>query len=109
VKVFARGKSGYNASGIFESDRFTVLKGSKISQNAGKELSESILKIRLDDSIIDQNGYLKKDTIFKSASTAASFVTGHSSNGLIVWKLENGDRLGDHFDGKKTKPKKEVN
>ena len=31
----------------------------------------------------------RQDVVFKSASTAANFVTGRSTNGLIKWK--NGD------------------
>ena len=32
--------------------------------------------------------------MFRSASTAASFVTGNISNGMRVWKLESGKTLG---------------
>ena len=34
-----------------------------------------------------------KDVPFKSASTAANFVTGASTNGLTAWKDENGKTL----------------
>ena len=32
----------------------------------------------------------KQDVAFKSASTAANFVTGRSTNGLITWKNSDG-------------------
>lgn len=37
-----------------------------------------------------EKGVLKEDVVFKSASTAANFVTGSSTNGLITWKTEDG-------------------
>ena len=36
------------------------------------------------------NNVLQTDMIFKSASTAANFVTGNSTNGLIAWKNKDG-------------------
>ena len=33
---------------------------------------------------------LQKDMVFKSASTAANFVTGSSTNGLTAWKDKDG-------------------
>ena len=35
----------------------------------------------------------KKDVVFKSASTAANFVTGRTANGLITWKNSDGITL----------------
>ena len=40
-----------------------------------------------------EDDFTVKDLVFKSASTAANFVTGTSSNGLIVWKDKNGITL----------------
>lgn len=34
-----------------------------------------------------------KDAVFKSSSTAANFVTGTSTNGLMAWKNEDGIKL----------------
>jgi hypothetical protein len=39
------------------------------------------------------NGVVKEDVVFKSASTAANFVTGSSTNGLTSWKTEEGVQL----------------
>lgn len=40
-----------------------------------------------------KEGKVIKDITFKSASTAANFVTGASTNGLIVWKDKDGNTL----------------
>jgi len=50
--------------------------------------AKSIEKLR--EGVVDDNGVLKEDMYFKSASTAANFVTGSSTNGLVAWKDENG-------------------
>ena len=36
---------------------------------------------------------VKENVVFKSASTAANFVTGSSTNGLTAWKDVNGKSL----------------
>ena len=40
-----------------------------------------------------KDNILLEDTIFKSPSTAANFVTGRSTNGLIAWKNEDGKTI----------------
>ncbi len=37
-----------------------------------------------------EGGIVKKNVIFKSSSTAANFVTGRSTNGMIIWKDKTG-------------------
>lgn len=73
---------------------FIVLKGSRVSANVAHSEkfrgAKSIEKARAE--------YVKdckviKDAVFKSPSTAANFVTGTSSNGLMVWKNEEGTKL----------------
>ena len=39
---------------------------------------------------------LLKDVPFRSASTAATFVTGNISNGMRVWKVSPGKDLGKY-------------
>lgn len=77
-----------------ESKVFVVLKGSRVSANIAHSEkfrgAKSIEKARAE--------YVKdckviKDAVFKSSSTAANFVTGTSTNGLMVWKNEEGIKL----------------
>lgn len=74
--------------------QFIVLKGSKVSDKIAYSEkfrgSKSIEKTR---STTVKNGYVSTDVIFKSASTAANFVCGSSTNGLTAWKNEQGETL----------------
>ncbi|EFA23833.1 hypothetical protein BIFGAL_02942 [Bifidobacterium gallicum DSM 20093 = LMG 11596] len=38
---------------------------------------------------------VSKDVHFKSASTAANFVTGASTNGMAAWKTKDGKSIKD--------------
>lgn len=72
--------------------RFIVLKGSRVSKNVSKSKSFKgcnivIMKRRekyTRDNIVIQ------DVEFTSPSTAANFITGQSTNGLIKWKTSEG-------------------
>ena len=78
----------------FISGTMTVKKGSVVSDDVhadGKFRSaKSVIRYR--ESYCDGN-IVEKDAIFKSASTAANFVTGCSTNGLVAWKDSNGRTL----------------
>ena len=52
--------------------------------------AKSIEKSR--EGVIKGN-VLQKNVTFKSASTAANFVTGTSTNGLTAWKDKNGKTI----------------
>lgn len=91
-------KNAYNAIGEYnlETKEVIVLKNSIVS----KEIAHSekfkgantIEKMRKDKIV---NNSLKDDMAFKSLSTAANFVTGRSTNGLIAWKTEDGTKIKD--------------
>lgn len=74
---------------------FTVLKGSKVSATVNHKGTfrgaASIEKSRSQGTVVDC--VVMKDATFKSASTAANFVTGRSTNGLLAWKDKNGVSL----------------
>ena len=77
-----------------ENGSVTVLKGSIVSANiAYSEKFRGAKSIEKCRSEYVENGIVIKDAYFKSASTAANFVTGSSTNGLIAWKSENGKTL----------------
>lgn len=97
MKVFLiRKNTGVDAKGEFDvvTKHLIVLKGSKVSS----EISKSE-KFRGAGTIEKyRNQYTKalvvtQDVEFKSPSTAANFVTGISTNGLIAWKTEEGKTI----------------
>lgn len=79
-----------------ETGEFIVLKGSILSETVVSTGSfrgtRAILKAR--EGCVKDN-ILLEDKTFSSSSTAANFVKGVSSNGLICWKDENGRTLKD--------------
>lgn len=97
MKIYLENKSGsYKAEGIYnQKTRETVIcKGSKISNTLSHGKFRSAKAIdNLRNSGCVKNGILVEDLHFKSASMAANFVTGTSTNGLIAWKDENGISL----------------
>ena len=98
MEVFINRKNGaVKAKAIYNETDGTVLvcKGSIISENVsgGKfKSSNSVIKMRSKINLL--NGVeLVDDVLFNSASTAANFVTGVSSNGLLIWKNKDGVSL----------------
>lgn len=93
-----RRNSSANAVGEYnlETGTMTVKKGSSISEDVC--VSEKfrgagpILKLREQHC---KGIIVKEDVLFSSASTAANFVTGGSTNGLVAWRNSNGEKLRD--------------
>lgn len=94
VLYLIREKKNIDATAEYDVDKkvFVVKKGSRVSKivnhNTTFRSADSIEKMRGNGVVI--NGKVMKDVEFKSASTAANFVTGTSTNGLISWKNEKG-------------------
>ncbi len=101
MKVYLTNRSkNLSATAIYdiENKRFIVLKGSAVSESiAGGSFrsAKSIAKMR--EGTVENNKLIK-DVEFKSASTAANFVTGRSTNGLLAWKDKDGTKLKDLLD-----------
>ncbi len=100
-----RKKGNVNACAEYDASakRFVVLKGSKVSDEISYSEkfrgSKSIEKNRI-GTVVD--GLVVSDVEFKSASTAANFVCGSSTNGLTAWKDKNGvclKRLLEEMEG----------
>lgn len=95
VKTIGRDKQ-YIAEGVFLDQSFIVKKGSKVAEfKAIKQVPEYVRDMRNDKSIVSDDKFILKDCKFTSASHAALFVTGNVSNGLRVWKTEDGKYLRD--------------
>lgn len=93
MKLYLKTKSGADAIGEYDpvTKTMVVRKGSIVAPDVhtdGKFRSaNSVIKYREQYC----NGLkTKQDVVFKSASTAANFVTGRSTNGLIKWKNSDG-------------------
>ena len=97
MKVFISSKRmGVQASGEYnpETNTLVVFAGSILSKEIkrsekfrGANSIEKARKNNLDGCV------LQHDMTFTSASTAGNFVTGRSTNGLIVWKNKDGITL----------------
>ena len=91
-----RSKGNINAKALFDekTNKVTVLKGSVLSENVTVTPTfRGGDKIKMYRDGIVKNNILQKDIEFKSASTAANFVTGSSTNGTIAWKNVDGLKL----------------
>lgn len=94
LELYTNSRDGllYTAKAIYEDGKLTVLAGSQINTNPGVAFkpSSSIASIRSDRTKVDEKGVLLENIIFTSLSTAATFVTGRTANGMIVWKTMDG-------------------
>ncbi len=97
--LYIKGKTS-EAKGYVSANGFTVLKGSRVSDNVFDSLkkhmkSYSTLRQQLEDNRIIVNGIFQDNYEFKSPSAAACVVHGRSSNGLNDWKTADGTKLKD--------------
>ena len=96
MELYLKTKTGADAFGEYDpaTKIMIVRKGSIVSPNVhtgGKFRSaNAVLRCR---ELYCEDGKTKQDVAFKSASTAANFVTGCSSDGLIKWKNSDGVKL----------------
>lgn len=86
-------RSNYSAIGEydFKTKKLILKKDSKVSDHVGSYRGAD--NIRKKRNNFCKNGIVKEDIEFSSASTAACFITGTSTNGLISWKNEEGKTL----------------
>ena len=89
-------KSGncVEGKGSQTTEGFVVLKGSQIDPDDSDSTLHRIKEIR-QKALIDENGILLEDVLFKSPSAAATFLLGYNANGLIEWKTEDNKTLKD--------------
>lgn len=84
-----------------EKNVFIVLKGSRVSDSIAHSEkfrgARSIEKSRGNGVVVDC--IVIKNVQFKSASTAANFVAGASTNGLIDWKARDGRTMKAVLEG----------
>ena len=91
TRIVMIGKKGnYKASAIYENGNVYIQPGSIISLSFAEHIrgGRKALSYRNNPQYVDQNGKVLKECEFSSASTAAQFVTGRSTNGLERWYVE---------------------
>ena len=95
IRVLTNGRNGlYCTYGIFDGKKLKVLQVSRISNSVRAKVNPIVEELRKNPKLVSQDYVVLEDIMFRSASTAASFVTGNISNGMRVWKLESGKTLG---------------
>ena len=91
-------RNTYNAIGEYnpKTKVVTVLKDSKVKDKISESTTFKFGKknTNLRNTVV-KDGILVKNTTFKSLSSAASFITGRSCNGLRSWKTKDGKYIGD--------------
>ena len=93
---YTKGSRGCDAKGFYNSNGFTVLRGSVIACGVvpsfkWKEKRDIMIK----EYVSLENGkfIMNSDMTFSSPSTAAVFVLGRPSNGWTEWKDKDGNTL----------------
>lgn len=86
----------YEAKAVYDNGFVTVLKGSRVNIKENPNFKPSIeVQSKLNNiKLVGADGILKNNVTFKSLSTAATFVTGRISNGMITWKTDDGKYVG---------------
>ena len=98
-EIFVFEGKDYKATGTTTADGFVVFKNSILSKNANSSLTKSLLDKRnklISENIIDSAFTFTKDYIFSSPSTAASIISGNSTNGKTAWRNSQGMTLKDY-------------
>lgn len=99
MKVYLKRRgSNVCAAGEYNpaSKELVIKAGSVVSESiAYSEKFRGAKTIEKNREQYTKNGVVTVDVTFKSASTAANFITGSSTNGLVAWKDENGTKLKD--------------
>lgn len=99
LEIFVFEGKDYKATGTTTADGFVVFKNSILSKKANSSLTKSLLDKRnklISENIIDSAFTFTKDYIFSSPSTAASIISGNSTNGKTAWRNSQGMTLKDY-------------
>jgi hypothetical protein len=99
--VFSFGGAAFSAQGVLGDEGFIVLAGAQISRDAAPSTPKHVQDLRdaavADSTLIEEDGNLTlaANTLFKSPSAAACFVSGSSRNGKWVWRDSAGRSIGE--------------
>lgn len=101
MRFYLKGRNGnYNATAEFNNEKhtFTVIKGSVVSKEISKSpkfRSAKTIEKQRNSIVVEQ--IVQENITFKSASTAANFITGISTNGCRAWKDKEGHSFSELF------------
>lgn len=97
MELYLKSKqNNYAAKGEYDPDTkiFILKSGSTVSEKV------SCSEVFKGATVVDElrkryvvSNVLQEDLTFKSASTAANFVTGRSTNGMLAWRTNTGETL----------------
>lgn len=90
----------YEASAYYDANGTKVVKGSIIAKGSAESLAwKDKRKTMITDFCIEKEGHLvmKEDRYFSSPSAAASFCSGLSMNGWVVWLNKDQKSLDEVF------------
>ncbi len=96
---YLKSSRGTDAKGQLTNEGFVVLTGSAIATSYTKSYPKYCVKLRekllTDEVLVEKNNKIVfvSDFLFNSPSAAASLVAGRSANGLMEWKLKNGQTI----------------
>ena len=98
----------FDAKAVYDDGKVTVLKGSRINMGFSDAFKPSSLVMSAINNreIVNDEGVLIKEITFDSLSTAATFVAGRVSNGMITWKTADGKYVRETLQNKKGGAKK---
>jgi len=90
---------GAKAKGMRKTDGFMVMSGSELATDTVPSFPKGFATLRdqlIDEALVielDGKSILNEDYLFSSPSAAAAVIMGRSANGLLEWKLSNGQTL----------------
>lgn len=100
VYLYCHSTKGTQAKGFISDNGFTMLKGSRVSNDVVKSFIEHggnyyslRCKLEVDGTIVDS--VFQSDFEFSAPSAASAVALGRTSNGNIDWKTEDGTKLKD--------------
>lgn len=97
---FSFSGQSFSAKGVWGDEGFIVLADSVVARDVAPSTPKHIQERReaalADGSAAEANGSLRvmRDSLFKSPSAAACFVSGSSRNGKHEWRDDNGKNIG---------------
>lgn len=101
---YSNRKKDFDAIGIVENGSdWIVCKGSRINIAASNSIGDEVKYLREKKGVVI-DGVLQEDIHFKSATKAAQFVSGYSTNGMKAWRTEEGEYISKYIKGKQRRP-----
>lgn len=93
MKLYMKAKANtFSAVADYENGNLIVLTGSIRIDYFSKSISgggKTAFTLREHADFVNEEGIVLRDIKFTSPSTAAQFVSGRNTNGLIAWKIQD--------------------